>query len=222
MGQSTVTPAQAASAVLAGLGAQQAPASSLAALEAWQAAEGGAGPQYGNPANSAAYNPWNTTLAVPGSSTVAGGPAAAAGVQAYQSWGQGIAATVQTLQEPQYATVASDLVTGAPAPVTEAAILSSPWGTKSIAGMTAGGQAPTSANAATSPVSSSTSTSTAGSSSSGNLLSQVSGSSAGVLGSIFAPTLKVGLSIVLVLGALALLVLGVSRLFPGRGLAALA
>ncbi len=221
--QGTLSPAQVAAEVLAGLGASSAPPSSVAALEAWQAVEGGAGPQYGDPANTAAYNPYNTTLRVPGSKTVSGGPAAKAGVQAYSSWQQGIAATVATLSEPAYAGVVSDLVSGAPTAVTEEAIVSSPWGTKNIGGLSSAGQSPLSANAATSPASSASAASPS-SANTGSLMNQVGGASAGVLGSVFGPTLEVLVSVVLVAGALALLVLGVSRLLPGRGvdLAALA
>jgi len=57
-------------------------------LTTWFAAEGG------NWHNTASYNPLNTTLRMPGSSSIANN---SAGVQAYSSWKQGIAATVSTL-----------------------------------------------------------------------------------------------------------------------------
>lgn len=59
-------------------------------LVSWAAMEGG------NWNNTATYNPLNTTLQLPGSSVMSGGNTA--GVQAYQSWDQGLQAISQTLQ----------------------------------------------------------------------------------------------------------------------------
>lgn len=58
-------------------------------LVSWAAMEGG------NWNNTATFNPLNTTLRVPGSTVMSGGNTA--GVQAYQSWNEGITATLQTL-----------------------------------------------------------------------------------------------------------------------------
>ena len=82
----TVTPTDWAKAFLASLGYPVSQAN-VAAVVAWEAAEGG------NWKNTAAYNPLNTTLVQPGSTAQN-----SVGVQAYTSWAQGLAATVETLQ----------------------------------------------------------------------------------------------------------------------------
>lgn len=82
----TVTPTDWAKAFLAALGYPVSSAN-VAAVVAWEAAEGG------NWKNTAAYNPLNTTLVQPGSTAQN-----SVGVQAYTSWAQGLAATVETLQ----------------------------------------------------------------------------------------------------------------------------
>lgn len=58
-------------------------------LVSWAAAEGG------NWDNAAQFNPLNTTYRMPGSTVMSGGNSA--GVQSYQSWYQGIQATISTL-----------------------------------------------------------------------------------------------------------------------------
>lgn len=74
-------------------------------MNTWATQEGGAG--Y---ANTAWYNPLNTTLKMPGSSTI---PGNTAGVQAYTSQSQGIQATVDTLNNtPAYAGIKSTLQKG--------------------------------------------------------------------------------------------------------------
>ena len=77
----------AAKALLSALGAPT-NKTNIQDLTTWFAAEGG------NWHNTASYNPLNTTLRMPGSSSIANN---SAGVQAYSSWKQGIAATVSTL-----------------------------------------------------------------------------------------------------------------------------
>lgn len=71
-------------------------------IVAWENVEGGAGPEFGNPLNTASFNPLNTSMPEPGSSNFNGGNAS--GVQAYSSWQQGIDATVATLENssPSY------------------------------------------------------------------------------------------------------------------------
>lgn len=61
----------------------------LVGLVAFFAQEGG------HWANGARYNPWNTTLAAPGATSM-NGP----GVKAYQNWAQGIDATARTMAQP--------------------------------------------------------------------------------------------------------------------------
>ena len=63
--------------------------SNIQFLVSWAAAEGG------NWNNTATFNPLNTTYRVPGSAVMSGGNTA--GVQAYQSWNEGITATLDTL-----------------------------------------------------------------------------------------------------------------------------
>jgi hypothetical protein len=101
----------------------------VADLLAWFAHEGGAGPEFGGD-NTASYNPLNTTLKYGGSSTVASGPAAEAGVQSYTSWTNGLLATASTIRESQYSAIFNDLVAGnTPVAQFGAAVGKSPWGT---------------------------------------------------------------------------------------------
>lgn len=120
---SSYTPATFAQALLEDIGA---PVDSTTeqTVEDWEAAEGGAGPQWGIAGNTDDYNPINTTLPEPGSV-----PTNSAGVQAYTSWGQGLEATVSTLEEPAYANVVADLKASAAETQTAADIGASPWGT---------------------------------------------------------------------------------------------
>ncbi len=84
----------------------------------WEQAEGG------NWSNSAAFNPLNTTLRLPGSMVMPGG--SSAGVQAYRSWEQGLEATAQTLSGYPGIIAALD----APPATFERAVEASPWGTR--------------------------------------------------------------------------------------------
>ena len=112
----------------------------------WEAAEGGAGPQFGVPTNAAAFNPLNTTQPEPGSRDT--NPAGQAAIQAYTSWESGLKATVSTLSQSNMAAIVTMLQPGTATP--EAAtktINGSPWGTTTLtAGLivdqsaTAGGQ----------------------------------------------------------------------------------
>lgn len=120
-----MNPLQVAIAILAGLGAG-APAQTIAALRAWFAAEGGAGPQWGIAGNVAAYNPLNTTLDLPGSAPT---PGNVPPVRAYASWSQGIIATVATLKQANMAGIAAVLRSGGDCHALSAAVAASPWGT---------------------------------------------------------------------------------------------
>jgi hypothetical protein len=90
----------------------------LISLVAWETAEGGG---FGN---VAAYNPLNTTLPAEGSHGING-----VNVQAYPSYNTGLAATLETLQNGDYASVVQALSQGF-VPSTVAQIVGdSPWGT---------------------------------------------------------------------------------------------
>jgi hypothetical protein len=124
------SPTSFAQALLASLGIQATPAN-LQAVTAWEAAEGG------NWNNTAAYNPLNTTLQLPGSvnyETGKPGP----GVQAYQSWAQGVQATQDTLEQSNpaygYSNILSALQSSAGTPALSQAVGSSKWGTGYFAG----------------------------------------------------------------------------------------
>jgi hypothetical protein len=88
------------------------------AIAAWMQAEGG----------SADNNPLNTTLVLPGSTTM---PGNTAGVQEYASADSGVEATVRTLREEGhgYAKIRRRLRFGAPAWAIVDAIIESDWGT---------------------------------------------------------------------------------------------
>ncbi|HET9059168.1 MAG TPA: hypothetical protein VFN61_04545 [Acidimicrobiales bacterium] len=247
MASAPTSPSSFAVQVLQGLGDQPTP-QDVAALDAVAAAEGGAGPQFGVPDNTANYNPWNTTQQEPGSI-----PVNTAGVQSYRSWPQGVDATVATLEQPQpgYAAIRSALAQGNSSQAVEQAWVDSAWGTKSVAGVTpstylpnaganpAGGPltsfnftgattpAPSSSVAsaqaqadAPSPSSTATPTTAAqelsavssGAAPAPSLLSSILG---GLFGSVEGGILDIVLTGVFVLVGLGLIVLGVSRLFPG-------
>ena len=111
------TPESWGRALLAQLGDQATP-ENVRAVVAWERAEGG------HWANSARYNPLNTTLPMPGSWAVN-----AVGVQAYRTWGDGLRATVITLENGLYGAVLSLLHGGGCAPCVAEAVGASPWGT---------------------------------------------------------------------------------------------
>jgi murein DD-endopeptidase MepM/ murein hydrolase activator NlpD len=90
----------------------------LLAIESWEVAEGGG---FGG---ITAFNPLNTTLALPGSRTVT-----RVGVQAYTSAAQGFQATVDTLREGRYSGIVGALRAGNSARAVEQAVAASPWGT---------------------------------------------------------------------------------------------
>lgn len=109
-----------ATQLLSALGAP-ATADNINALSTWAKHEGG------HWKNSAAYNPLNTTLDMPGSSTMNG-----VGVRVYNSWEQGIQATVQSLtgnnaDSRGYTQIVNDLKNGASAQQTLSDISNSAW-----------------------------------------------------------------------------------------------
>lgn len=88
------------------------------ALVAWQKAEGG------HWANSAKFNPLNTTREMNGAQSMN-----SVGVKVYRSWDEGLEATVKTLQQSDYRGVVAALRAGSAEQVS-AALVRSPWGTK--------------------------------------------------------------------------------------------
>jgi hypothetical protein len=98
---SGVTPTSFAVSLLKGIGAPITPAN-VQSLITWQRMEGG------NWNNTARYNPLNTTQSMPGSYN----PGFSAGVQAYNSWQQGLDATIKTLSYPAYSDIISTLKAG--------------------------------------------------------------------------------------------------------------
>jgi hypothetical protein len=114
------TPTSWAAALLARLGLPTTSAN-VTAITAWETAEGG------NWHNSDRYNPLNTTQSAPGAVATN-----SAGVKAYQSWDQGLTATVQTLTNGMYGGILTALGRGDSADAVVSAVVKSPWGTKNI------------------------------------------------------------------------------------------
>ena len=101
---SGMTPAQFATAVLQGIGAPTT-AQNIQTVTDWASAEGGAGPEWGIPTNTDAYNPLNTDLPEPGSVSTN-----SATVQSYPNWAEGVQGTEQTLENtPAYANILNAL-----------------------------------------------------------------------------------------------------------------
>jgi hypothetical protein len=113
----TVTPTSFATALLSYLGLPT-NAGNVAAVIAWEKAEGG------NWSNGATYNPLNTTLKQAGSYAMN-----SAGVQAYTSWDQGLAATAQTLEQSNMTPIRQALATGGGCQGLADALAQAPWGT---------------------------------------------------------------------------------------------
>lgn len=126
---SGVTPRIFARALLGAIGAPIT-ANNTASLIAWQAAEGG------HWFNKARYNPLNTTLELPGSERVTtlwrDPQGVAHGVQAYQSWDQGLEATARTLAQQNMTTIRVRLGMDSDPAVTLAAIKATKWGTENL------------------------------------------------------------------------------------------
>ena len=124
-----VTPRTFAQALL---GALELPVTynNIAALIAWQAAEGG------HWFNTAKYNPLNTTRELPGSVlwnplwTDAQG--VKHGVQSYQSWDQGLEATAKTLAQKNFTSIRVTLGRDADPATTLAEVKKTPWGTANL------------------------------------------------------------------------------------------
>jgi hypothetical protein len=97
----------------------------LAFVVAWTRGEGG------HWHNKAKYNPLDDELPEPGSHRInTTGPGQ--GVQAYVSWGQGLAATRFTLSGPDYTAIRAALRAGNDPRRATRAVLGSQWGTRVI------------------------------------------------------------------------------------------
>jgi hypothetical protein len=117
-------------------------ANDVSVLDAWQQAEGG------STNNPDAYNPFNTTRNTDSAGDPLGGtPTNSVGVLSFPSWQAGEDATAATLEQSNMGPILSDLQSSAAPATTEAAITSSPWGTKSIAGVSSSGSAGSSTSA---------------------------------------------------------------------------
>jgi hypothetical protein len=205
----TTSPADFANWLLEALGDDPSTDSAdVPVIEAWEAAEGG---QWDN---SAHYNPLNTTLPLDGSTVLSGGgAAAAAGVQAYSDWQDGLEATVNTLVDTKnaaggqdYGDILTALSANDPAAAAQA-IVNSPWGTKSVTysgtTYTANGAAPTAStgSSSTTPATSSTT----GGTESTALLS-------GAAGDVWKSVQPFLIEAMFAVGAIALLVVGAKQL----------
>jgi hypothetical protein len=178
----------------------------MTAMEAWEAGEGGAGPEWDpNGDNLASFNPLDSTQAwpEPNPDSTDTNPPGQPAIQAYNSWQEGLAATAGTLEQDQkgYAQIRADLASNADPAQTYADIDASAWGTHDLS---------------TSDSPSAGSAGSSGSSGSGTGLSGPSGAAGDVLsflglGSTGTDVAKVGLWLVLAAGAVGLLVLGVKK-----------
>jgi hypothetical protein len=104
---SNPTPQQWAATLLQRLGIPQSPGA-LQALVGWERAEGG----HWN--NSARYNPLNTTQRMPGYKTFQSVGQGSAPIGIYNSWQQGIDATIKTLRNGRYGGILKALQAGNP------------------------------------------------------------------------------------------------------------
>lgn len=103
---------------------------SMTKFMAWEQQEGG------HWSNSARYNPLNTTLPLPG----AGNTGTQGNIKVYTSWQQGVEATVKTLSAGAYSGIRSNLAGSGNLASFEAAVNSTPWGTKFPGGGKGGGE----------------------------------------------------------------------------------
>jgi hypothetical protein len=99
-------------------------AHNVAAITAWEVAEGG------HWHNSAHYNPLDTTMPEPGASAMN-----SVGVKAYVSWAQGFTATIATLRNGYYGGILAALQAGNNAIAVADAVAASPWGTGNFASL---------------------------------------------------------------------------------------
>jgi hypothetical protein len=209
----TTSPTDFADWLLAGIGDDPTQdAADVPLVVDWEAQEGG---QWNN---SAHYNPLNTTLPLDGSTVLSGGgAAAAAGVQAYSSWQDGLQATIDTLVDTKnsaggqlYAPILAALAENNPTTAAQA-IVNSPWGTTSV---TYDGNRYT-RGAATSPSttgSTTTTPATSGASSTGGPGTESAGFISGLTGGVWDSVKPFLLEAMFGVGAIAIVVLGTKQL----------
>lgn len=125
-----ITKEQFARAILSGIGANTAGVPYTAMLS-WINHEGG------HWHNKAKHNPLNTTKAYPNSTSIN-----SHGIKAYQTWQDGVNATLQTLAGlgGVYSGVVDSFISGTSADSIYQAITDSPWGTKNFDGIKKGGK----------------------------------------------------------------------------------
>jgi hypothetical protein len=116
------TPQTFAEALLTAIGAPVTKMT-VADIMSWETAEGG------HWANSAKYNPLNTTWQLNGSSPMKNN---SAGVQSFKSWNDGITATVKTLTNGHYQQIIEELQRGGSLEFGQV-VSNSPWGTNYFA-----------------------------------------------------------------------------------------
>lgn len=203
--------AQWAQDFLAYLGDPQTP-SNTSFVESWVAKESGAG--YTGVNGSISYNPLNTTQPEPGSV----GAGSQGNIASYPNWAEGIAGNATALDNGYYPQITAALKAGDAAQANASGALNanlSKWGTGTVptsvpAGggtfVTSGGSAGSAPTGAASSASGAT-----GSSSSTGIL----GSGGGLFSGIVTRVESFLLSLVFVVAALGLILLGVTRLFPG-------
>jgi hypothetical protein len=148
----TYTPRTWADAELAKIGAPVTPNTEQTLVD-WEAAEGGAGPEWGIPGNITDYNPINISLTSgaqgygydPGTGAYYPGARPTPGnnppIAAFSDWQTGIDATAARLEEPFAAQILADLKSNAPEASTSSAVAGSGWGTGNFAGLNAKGTA---------------------------------------------------------------------------------
>lgn len=119
----------------------------------WEAAEGGAGPEWGIANNVTDFNPINVTLTTgkqgygydPGTGEYFPGARPTPGntppVAAFSDWATGLRATAARLKQPFAAPILADLIGNAPESKTAADVGASGWGTGDFAGTHAPGTA---------------------------------------------------------------------------------
>lgn len=170
----TYTPRSWADAELVEIGAPVTPNTEQTLVD-WEAAEGGAGPEWGIPNNVTDYNPINISLTSgpkgygydPGTGQFWPGSRPTSGntppIAAFGDWSTGLAATAARLEEPFASSVLADLRSNAPEATTSSAVARSGWGTGNFAGAhapgTASGSGPSSSS---SPAAAATTAQTAG------------------------------------------------------------
>lgn len=209
--------AQWAQDFLAYLGDPQTP-SNETFLESWVAKESGAG--YNGLNGSIAYNPLNTTQPEPGSV----GAGSQGNIASYPNWAEGIAGNATALDNGYYPAITAALKAGDAAQANASGALNpnlDTWGTGTVpTTIPAGGGTFVTSGAGTG--SSATGTSSAQTT---GIVGDIVGAAGGVVGSVIAGGSSVAqivprvesflLSLVFVVAALGLIVLGLTRLFPG-------